>query len=496
MSFRSPVKNYAQWAYLSQQVKQYEGHAAQISGASLYTLMQRAGAAVFKRWQTFNAQQTLVLVGNGNNAGDGYVVASLIKRADRHVVVCAVDADKTLTGDAATAQQSWIKAGGGICNFSLELIDECDVIIDALLGTGLNNTVRDSFVEMIAAANKSNKPILSIDVPSGINADTGQPQGVAIRATETITFVGIKQGLTTAAGKQHVGELHFDDLDIGEQFTHLATASARIINSHSFTGLTAREINSHKGSHGKLLCIGGNQGTAGAIRLSGEAALRAGAGMVKVYTHKHAVLAVSLGRPELMVTSDNLSAALAWASCLVIGPGLGQDDWAHATFVQSVQYCLQHNIPVVIDADGLNLLAKTAANFTLQQAIVTPHAGEASRLLNSSVTAIEADRFKSARQCAINYNVTCVLKGAGSIIDNGAQTYVCQDGSPALSVAGSGDVLTGIIGALLAQGMDVDSAAAYGVCLHAKAGDIAANRAGLRGMLASDLFSIVRELVN
>jgi NAD(P)H-hydrate epimerase len=480
----------------TKQVRDNEVLAAKNSNFDLFTLMQRAGEAVYSQWKEFDAQCTLVLVGHGNNAGDGYIVARLIKQAGKYVIVCAMDLDKEPKGDAAKAKQLWLDAGGEVYDFTGNVLNKCDVIIDALLGTGLKNTVCDNVACIISAVNDSGKAVLSIDVPSGIKADTGQPLGVAIQATKTITFVGIKQGLTTAAGKQHCGELMFNDLGISEEFARLATSSGTLVNINSFKGLGARATNSHKGSHGKLLCVGGNQGTAGAIRLSSEAALRAGAGMVKVYTHESAITPISMGRPELMVHSNNLSQALEWASCVVIGPGLGDDEWAQHTFDEVMNYCQSNNMVLVIDADALNLLAKHVSSYSLSQCILTPHPGEASRLLSLSIKDIESDRFSYARQCAKRYTATCVLKGAGTLIDNGTNTWVCENGNPALAVGGSGDVLTGIIGALLAQGLDIDEAACYGVTLHAKAGDIASERDGQRGMLPSDLFPIVRELVN
>jgi len=492
MSLLPSSSNVKQFVYLAQQIREHEGNAAKASGCDLFTLMERAGHAAFLNWKSFNAQQTLVLVGSGNNAGDGYIAASLIKQADRHVVVCAVDENKELTDDAAKAQKRWIDAGGEICNFSADALDECD----ALLGTGLENTVRDNVATIIKAANESTKPILSIDVPSGINADTGCPQGTAIMATKTMTLVGIKQGLTTTKGKQHAGQLYFDELGIGEQFMKLATPSAQIINIDCFKPLPERSVSSHKGSHGKLLCIGGNHGSAGAIRLSAESGLRSGAGMVKVYTHEHAVLPVSIGRPELMVTSEHLDDALAWSTCVVIGPGLGQDEWAQKTFDQAICYCQQNNIPTVIDADALNLLAKQSSSHKLNNTVLTPHPAEAARLLNLTTSEVESDRFYYARQCAINFAATSILKGAGTLIDNTEHTWICENGNPGLAVGGSGDVLSGIIGALMAQGLNTSEAACYGVVLHAKAGDRACEQSGQRGMLASDLFAHVRALIN
>lgn len=482
--------------FTAEQIRTHEATAAKNSGCDLFTLMERAGQAAYAQWQKFNAKKTLVLVGSGNNAGDGYITARLIQESGFEVVVCAVEPNKSLTGYAEKAQQLWFDADNRVEEFCAEYIDQADIVIDALLGTGLNSSVRSRYADIINQVNQSYKPILSIDLPSGIDADTGKPQGCAIQASKTITFVGIKQGLVTGDGKQSCGQLVFNGLGISDEFIELVTPVGKLVNIDSFTGLGARTINSHKGTYGKLLCIGGNKGTTGAIRLTSEAALRSGAGMVRVFSHSDSIMPISSGRPELMVSSENLSAALQWASCVVIGPGLGQDKWAEDTFEEVIRFCLEHKKPLVIDADGLNLLAKNASAYRLDNCIITPHSGEAARLMSVEAIDIEANRYYYAQKCAKRYTATCVLKGAGTIIDNSDTAWVCEHGNPALAVGGSGDVLTGIIGALLAQGLSLDKAAGFGVTLHAKAGDIAAERDGERGMLPSDLFSIIRRLIN
>lgn len=482
--------------FTAKQVRDNEAKAAENSHCELFMLMQRAGKAVFDEWQKFNAKHTLVIVGNGNNAGDAYITANLIKQLGHNVVVCAVNLDKKLKGDAAKAQQLWLQSGKNTVPYSADLIEQSDLVIDAMLGTGITSNVREAFATVINDVNNSDKPVLSIDVPSGIDADLGKVLGKAIQATKTVTFIGIKQGLTTASGKQHCGDLIFNDLCVGNAFINIATPSGTLVNINSFENLEKRGINSHKGSHGKLLCVGGNEGTAGAIRLASEAALRTGAGMVRVYTHSNAIMPVSIGRPELMVTSDNLSEALEWASCVAIGPGLGQDEWAQETFSDVIKHCINSEKPLIIDADALNLLAMQSIKYKLLRCVLTPHPGEAARLLNKTTEEIEADRFSHARFCAQQYSATCVLKGAGTLIDDGQYLWVCEEGNPALAVGGSGDVLTGIIGGLLAQGLTSCEAARYGVTLHAKAADILTEQYGERGMLPSDLFSVVRQLIN
>jgi len=487
----------SQSVFLAEQVRDHEGPAAKRSGITLYELMERAGLATYQQAISYfpKANTFVVLAGVGNNAGDGYVVARLAKQAGKQVTVIAAISDKPLKGDALSAQQAWLEAGGAI-TADTSAIERADIIIDGLLGTGIQSKVREPFSTLIKTANESQVPIVAIDLPSGIHADTGVVQGVAIKAVLTVTFVGIKQGLVTGQGRAQAGILEFNDLGIEDAFLKQTSPTAELINYLNQARLPERDNNSHKTSHGKLLCVGGNAGTAGAIRLTAEAALRSGAGMVKVYTHSSSILPVSIGRPELMVTDTNLISALEWATCVAIGPGLGQDTWSETTFEAVMQYCFTNNKPLVIDADALNLMAQHASSFPLANTVITPHPGEAARLLNCRASDIEENRFHAVKQLARSYTTTCVLKGAGSLIAENNQTWVCTDGNPALAVGGSGDVLTGIIAALIAQGLTPQQAACLGVTLHAKAGDIAAEREGERGMLPSDLFAIVRELVN
>ena len=484
--------------FRADQVREKEGQAAANSSCDMFTLMQRAGDEVFKQCLELmpNSDVYLVLVGQGNNAGDGYIAAINAKLAGKQVHLCAVEPERTLDGDAGKAQQRWLDSGGSINGFDAALLEKSDVVIDALLGTGINSYIRNEFADIIDAVNASSTPVVSVDVPSGLDANTGQSLGRCVQADITVTFVGIKPGLVTGAGKQSCGKLVYADLGIGKAFQALAKASATMLNIDHFKGMGPREINSHKGTYGRLLCIGGNRGTAGAIRLASEAALRSGAGMVRVYTHESSVVQVSAGRPELMVTDFNLEDALAWATCVVIGPGLGQDEWAESAFETTMKHCQSQNKPVVIDADALNLLCQQSTAYTLSDSILTPHAGEAARLLGVSIDDVESDRFNYARQCSQRYHAVCVLKGAGTLIDNEKKTWVCRHGNPGMATAGSGDVLSGILGALLAQGVETDIAAKYGVVLHAKAGDDIAQLYGQRGMIASDLFDAVRALIN
>ena len=488
----------SQKLFRADQVRTHEAKAAEQSFCSLYGLMQRAGKALYGHALTLapSAEHFLILAGNGNNAGDGYICGLLALQAGKHVTLCAVDPERVLTGDAQQAQVAFIAAGGEVEEFTANQLKRNDIVIDALLGTGLKGSISPEFAAIIDAVNNADLPVLSVDVPSGINADTGVSLGRCIQADMTVTFVGIKQGLVTATGKQASGKLVFEDLEIGLAFSELCPTNTQLLQLNRFTGLAPRQVNSHKGRFGRLLCVGGNAGMSGAIRLAGEAALRSGTGLVKVYAHADSRIQICAGRPELMVICDGLQAALEWSNCVVIGPGLGQDEWALKTFSMVIQYCHKHDVPIVIDADALNLLPKHATAFTSDQCVITPHSGEAGRLLESTIEEVESNRFVSARLLAQKYNATCILKGAGTIIDDGTQTWVCEHGNPGMATAGMGDVLSGIVGAMFAQRINKTAAAKYSVCIHGHAADIIAAEYGERGMLASDLFPQLRRLIN
>ncbi len=488
----------AQKLYSGDQVRQLEAQAAHVTGIEMYTLMQRAGASVYEHCVALfpKVTQYLVMVGGGNNAGDGYVTALAARNAGKQVILCAIDPTQKLKGDAAKAQQAWLNAGGRIETFSEEKVEQAQIIVDGLLGTGISGSIRAEFKKVIDTINVANVPIISIDVPSGLNANTGASLGDCIHATATVTFIGIKQGLTTGAGKQACGQLIFEDLGVGQAFADIAQSTASLLEFENCQGLHARALNSHKGTYGRLLCIGGNKGMPGSIRMTAEAALRTGAGLVKVYTHEDSILPICSGRPELMVTSNALKDELNWASCIVIGPGLGQDEWSENTFNEVLNHVQQHPKPIIIDADGLNLLSHIGSISVLPDCVITPHVGEASRLLKVPANEIESNRFVYARKCALHYHATCILKGAGSIIDIQGHAWVCGHGNPGMATAGMGDVLAGILGGLMAQGLEKNAACQYGVSIHAKAGDIMADKFGQRGLLATDLFDTVRMLVN
>jgi len=494
----------------SEQVKAIEPEAARLAGCSMFELMLRAGEAAFQVFQQQwpRAQNILVVAGNGNNAGDGYVLAKLAKKQGMKVVVACQEPKRELAGDAKQAQSGWQNVGGETLAFAGQDYAQFDVIVDALLGTGVNGEVKPIFQAVIQQINQTDIPVLSIDLPSGMHANTGQALPICVKADVTVTFVATKPGLVSGIGKEFCGKLNFADLAVGKEFFSMAHSEAQLIDWQMLQPLKARPVHANKGSFGKLLCIGGNRGLAGAIRLSAESALRCGVGLVKAYCHESSSLAISTGRPEIMLVHKDLEAALHWCTDIVIGPGLGQDDWAHQQFCRLLAHLKRQPKPLVIDADALNLLAAMPDDAdllnTLAQLpalVLTPHPGEASRLLNCNIAKIEGDRYLASKNIAQKYKSICVLKGAGTIIQTHVThqeplSWVCKGGNPGMATAGMGDSLTGVVGAFLAQGFTSQQAAVYGVCAHAEAGDRIAIQYGQRGMIASDLLQPLRAIVN
>ncbi|MCG6201115.1 NAD(P)H-hydrate dehydratase [Psychromonas antarctica] len=483
--------------YCGQQIKDFEGQAAVLASTTLYELMTRAGEAcygVFKNHFS-DAKQLLVLVGKGNNGGDGYIFATMAKEAGLSVQLCQMGHSTALTGNAAQASRAWEKQHGVIEGIEQADFTRADVIIDALLGTGLSGNVSPEYQSLINKINQSAKRVLSIDIPSGLNADTGAVSNVVVKADVTVCFVGLKQGLFTGRGCDYCGQIYFSGLGIEEQFTALSTSRVtRISYSDLAYLLTPRNRCSHKGSFGKTLIIGGNLGMTGAVRLAGEAALRTGSGLVKILTREESRFALLAGCPELMVNAFDLQkkdnrVLYNWATNLVIGPGLGQDDWAKFLF----DLILGSDLATVIDADGLTLLADNP--HCKKNWILTPHPGEASKLLGCSVEQVEENRFTAVRNLQQRFGGVVILKGAGTLICDGRQIYLANVGNPGMASGGMGDVLSGIIGGLLAQGLNLQQAATFAVCIHGLAGDLAAGQEE-RGLLASDLFPYIRKLVN
>lgn len=480
--------------YTGAAVRELERRACSTGDLITYTLMERAGAAAFAELRRVwpEARRIAVVTGKGNNGGDGYVLARLAKAAGLDVGVLQVG--QPGGADAAQALGTLHKQGLALKTFAAAYLEVADVVVDAVLGTGLHGAPEEPFASAIAAINACGKPVLALDIPSGLNADTGALAGQAIRADHTVCFVAWKRGLFTGAGPEQTGTVVLAGLELPDSVFGEWPPGAELILPHP---LPARARHAHKGDFGHVLALGGERGMAGAIRMAGEAALRVGAGLVSVGTRAEHAPLISLARPELMAravegTDDPvLAELLGRASVLVLGPGLGRSAWSRFLF----ESALSSGKPMVLDADGLNLLAETGGE--CEHWVLTPHPGEAARLLEVSTRDIQSDRFAAARALAERYGGSVVLKGAGTVVAGREGVFgVCAAGNPGMASGGMGDVLAGVIGGLLAQGLTPAAAARLGVALHAEAGDRAAAEGGERGLVATDLLPWLRRLVN
>ena len=476
-------------------LRRAEKEAADSLGITLYELMLRAGEAAFTvaRSAYPQAAHWLILCGHGNNGGDGYVVARLAVAAGIRVTLLAQESDKPLPEEASAAREAWLNAGGVIHATDIVWPEEIDVIIDGLLGTGLRSAPRDPVATLIARANAHSAPVVALDIPSGLMAQTGTTPGAVIQAAHTVAFIALKPGLLTGKARDVTGTLHHNALGLESWLAGQETHVSRVDASLLAQWLPPRRPTSHKGDHGRLVIIGGDHGTAGAIRMTGEAALRCGAGLVRVQTRIENSAPIITARPELMVhelTPQSLEESLEWADVVVIGPGLGQQAWGK----QALQKVENFRKPMLWDADALNLLAINPDK--RHNRILTPHPGEAARLLNCSVAEIESDRLLSARRLVKRYGGVAVLKGAGTVVASDEAMGIVDAGNAGMASGGMGDVLSGIIGALLGQKLPLYDAACAGCVAHGVAADKLAARYGTRGMLATDLFCTLRRVVN
>jgi len=471
--------------------------AIQTHGIAGFALMQRAAAAAWaefgRRWP--RAARIAVVCGTGNNGGDGFVIAALARRAGLAVDLYLVGARERIGGDAALALA--LAAEAGLAPAPLpESLGDAEVIVDALFGTGLDREARGAHAAAIARINAAGRPVLAVDIPSGLDATTGARLGVAVVAQVTVSFIGLNQGLFTGAGPALAGEVVFAGLDVPGACYEAVPASARLVAwSDLRAQLAPRARTAHKGSFGHVLIVGGAPGYGGAARMAAEAAARVGAGLVSLATHPTHAAALTAARPEIMCHGIADGAALRAlarrATVVALGPGLGQGAWGRELFASARALPL----PQVLDADALNLLARDPDRAV--QRIVTPHPGEAARLLGCDTPAIARDRFAAAVSLAERYGGVALLKGAGTLVAApDALPVVVHGGNPGMASGGMGDVLTGVIAGLLAQGHALGAAAALGACVHAEAADRAAEADGERGLLAADLMPWLRRAVN
>lgn len=510
--------------YRAADVRDLDRVVIEHQGIPAFDLMVRAGEAAFASLLGYwsDAEKICVFAGRGNNGGDAYVVAALAIQHGMEVCFYAVGDHGKLSPEAAAAKTMASEAGVVVQSWQGDISCDSDIYIDGLLGTGLTGDVSGEYLQAIEMINQQSREplgqskVMALDIPSGLCADTGRILGAAINADLTVSFIGMKQGMLTGQGPDVCGRIAFADLGTAKTSRQQIEAGCQRISwsvlekqqSDRLPNLLAHRLGSaHKGHHGHVLVVGGDHGTAGAAMMASQSALRTGAGLVSSLTQPEHVSASLAACPEVMVAGIQsgleMDQGLAKADVIVVGPGLGQRSWGQL-LLQRIITELQTDAvdgsssikALVLDADALNLLERfPQINNVRVPIIMTPHPGEAARLLHCSVKDIERDRFAAAQTLAKKYNAVIILKGQGTLISDGEQTLVCSDGNPGMATGGMGDILAGVLGALLAQGLPAIDAAILGVCVHSGAADVACDENGQVGLMATDLLPYIRQLV-
>jgi len=478
--------------YTAEQTRAIDRDAIERQGIPGPELMARAAEAVCRLIQKEypEIERLVVYAGIGNNAGDGYLVARRMQDLGKSVRIVQLVPGESLQGDAGAACEEATRAEVPMQSFAeANSIDE-DLVVDALLGTGLSRPVEGDWAEAVDHINQSNAGVVSVDIPSGLDADTGVADPHTVRADHTVTFIARKRGLYTADGPDCAGWVTYDDLEVeSDNFSAVVLCDWAEIRRD----LPRRRRSSHKNEFGHVLVIGGHVGYQGAAELCGITALRCGSGLVSLVQPPEA-LKMRSPMPELMCHAVANRRALrdlvGRASVIAIGPGLGQDAWAQ----DMLGAVLEMSLPRVIDADALRLLAADPCKNSSGDWVLTPHPGEAAALLDTKTAEVQKDRFSAVGRIQETYGGVVVLKGCGTLVaDIDGGIGVCAGGNPGMATAGMGDVLTGVIASLIGQGLDIGPAALAGACLHAAAGDLACER-GMHGMTASDLLPHLRAL--
>ena len=508
----------------SLQMKLLDEKTIQEIGIPGMVLMERAGMAVFtasmKMIRDEHLEHVIVLCGPGNNGGDGYVVARHMSQAGVPVQVVSTHAPDDLKGD--TFRQWQIAHNMGlpvwIWRNDSEKLKRCiyeknTLIIDALFGTGMERPVKDEYALLISFINECPAPVISVDIPSGINAATGQVMNIAVMATETVTFQLPKIGNVSYPGAGFNGSLHIADIGIPKQMVDESEASAWWYEQNDISKLLpVFSTDAHKGTRGTLGVFGGKMGYTGAAVLASKAAHASGTGLVKLYCRKSLqpiyenwlaeTITVDIPDPDTSLsveTIDETLSQLARIKALVAGPGWGDSDewntWLHALITQYQGHLL-------LDADALNIVSRNPQWIENRKnsLIITPHPGEMARLCNQSIETVNNNRIQTAVDMADKWNAVVVLKGAGTVIASpGKKVVINPTGNPGMAKGGSGDVLAGIIGSFLAQGMEPIDACVAGCWIHGRAGDIASAEKTSVSLSPTDLIhwlpSVYKELL-
>lgn len=485
-------------------------------GVASYALMTRAGeavgAAAMRRWPQAGRDGVLVVAGKGNNGGDGMVAARALKVQGVPARVMLLASAQTLKGDAARAHREFVQAGGAVVEVDGEagldaaVAGHPGVIIDAIFGTGLNAEVRGLARRAIEAINNAHAPVVAVDIASGVNSDTGAVMGAAVRAALSVTFGFAKFGHVSYPGAGYCGALEIAEIGFAPAAIGEVAPRGRLLDAAEMRPLLApRPDDSHKGNYGHVMVIAGSRGKSGAAVLAARGALRMGAGLATAAIPESIAAIVAAGQAELMTepVADRdghfdgqhapgvLAKLVEGKDALVVGPGVGQSDDTRALLEWLIGEGVGPRRPMLIDADGLNVIAQAGAAMLSRARgpiVLTPHPGEAARLLGTTTAAVNGDRITAARRICQLTGAAVLLKGARTVIaGTGGEVYVNGSGNPGMATPGMGDVLSGIIGALLGQGRAPLEALALGAFVHGWAADRLAARIGPVGYLAGDL---------
>ena len=487
--------------WLAEEMRAADDWAVSRDGIASLDLMERAGEGLASVVSQAAGDGPLrVVIGSGNNGGDGLVAARLLRSAGRDVQVLAAAALDRLEGDALTNLERL--AGPAPEPFAPELLEGSGIVVDALLGTGFSGLPRGLAAAAIAAINAQAAPVVACDVPSGVDASSGEVAAEAVHATATATFHGEKLGLRVAPGAHCAGAISVVAIGIGRGAP--APANAGLISDRALALVPARPRSGSKFISGIVVIAGGSRGLSGAPRMAALASMRAGAGYVQLAVPASTQATFELALMEAMTRGladedgahgpagvDALVEMAAQAGCVVLGPGLGRSEGAMA-FARAASAAV--DVPMLIDADGLNAYAGVLESLGERRAatVLTPHAGEMGRLLGRPSSEVEERRLEAAREAALRSGAVVVLKGDDSIVAApGGPVAVSRGATPALATAGTGDVLSGIVGALLAKGFGPFEAAAAGVLAHARAGRVAAERHGADHTIAGDVIEAI-----
>lgn len=483
--------------YNIEEIRALENQAIK-SGINTDTLMLNAAQAVLQeiKKRFYKKSSMTIVCGGGNNAGDGYRLAEIAYKEGYKVEVIAMGDGTQLKDAALRSYEDCKKAKVPIKSYQEGMRFDHTIVVDALFGIGFTGAISDkSLCSLIKNINESEAYVIAVDVPSGVNANTGGVLGPCIKAHLTVTFIGMKCGLLTGVAPDYCGETVVHTIGLEKLHLPRSTSYCELLDTSILASLPQRKIASHKGDFGRVLVIGGEEGMPGAIRMAAEASLRAGAGTVTIATRSSHLNSILSHRPEIMgVPLENVKDLPSIASqydVLVVGPGLNESIWSHEVWDQ----LLMVSKPMVIDAGALRLLSKES--LTIGTYILTPHPGEAASLLGVTSLDIQHDRFQAIFSLQKKYGGSIVLKGNGSLIlTSQKKLMLCPHGNSGMATAGMGDILSGTIGGLWAQGLYSDQALSIGVYVHALAGDILAKETGLRGMIATDLLPIIQKLLN